>query len=62
VPGLCKEDFVRTIVAEGPALVRELIELGAVQRKRAGPIRFGREGGHTRRRVLHAVDITGRRD
>src|SRR5438093_13279919 len=26
--GLCKEDVVRTIVSEGPALVRELIELG----------------------------------
>jgi aspartate oxidase len=26
--GLCKEDVVRTIVSEGPALVRELIEFG----------------------------------
>jgi L-aspartate oxidase len=53
--GLCREEVVRTIVREGPALVRELIEWGV---KFADD--FGREGGHTRRRVLHAGDITGR--
>jgi L-aspartate oxidase len=53
--GLCREDVVRTIVREGPALVRELIEWGV---KFADD--YGREGGHTRRRVLHAGDITGR--
>ncbi|HWP54152.1 MAG TPA: FAD-binding protein, partial [Pyrinomonadaceae bacterium] len=26
--GLCKEEVVRTIVSEGPALVRELLDLG----------------------------------
>jgi L-aspartate oxidase len=59
--GLCKEEVVRTIVAEGPALVRELIDLGvrftAGQNQRFD---LGREGGHTRRRILHAGDITGR--
>src|SRR6266498_919717 len=59
--GLCKEDVVRTIVGEGPALVRELIELGVRFSESApGQYDLGREGGHTRRRVLHAVDITGR--
>src|SRR6059036_3466889 len=59
--GLCKQDVVRTIVGEGPALVRELIELG-VRFSESAPGQFdlGREGGHTRRRVLHAGDITGR--
>src|SRR5216683_6822511 len=59
--GLCKQDVVRTIVGEGPALVRELVELG-VRFSESAPGQFdlGREGGHTRRRVLHAVDITGR--
>ena len=61
--GLCREDVVRTIVGEGPALVRELIELGV--RFTAGEtpdqqFDFGREGGHTKRRILHAGDITGR--
>src|SRR6185503_12558494 len=61
--GLCKEDVVRTIVSEGPALVRELLELGVrFTRKENSQDEFdlGREGGHTRRRVLHAGDITGR--
>jgi L-aspartate oxidase len=61
--GLCREDVVRTIVGEGPALVRGLIELGV--RFTAGEtpdqqFDLGREGGHTKRRILHAGDITGR--
>jgi len=60
--GLCREDVVRTIVSEGPALVRELIERGVKFSKGegGGGYDLGREGGHTRRRVLHAGDITGR--
>jgi L-aspartate oxidase len=61
--GLCKEEVVRTIVSEGPALVRELLDLGVrFTKKENSPDEFdlGREGGHTRRRVLHAGDITGR--
>ncbi len=61
--GLCREDVVRTIVSEGPALVRELIDLGVKfteQENTRGQYDLGREGGHTKRRVLHAGDITGR--
>ncbi len=61
--GLCREDVVRTIVSEGPALVRELIDLGVKfteQENTHGQYDLGREGGHTKRRVLHAGDITGR--
>lgn len=61
--GLCREDVVRTIVSEGPGLVRELIEWGVkFSRGETAGSEFdlGREGGHTRRRVLHAGDITGR--
>jgi len=69
--GLCREDAVRTIVGEGPALVRELIEFGVKFAEKETENRaqtgsstkefdLGREGGHTRRRVLHAGDITGR--
>lgn len=58
--GLCREDVVRTVVSEGPALVRELIQLGVRFTERtAGLYDLGKEGGHTRRRVLHAGDITG---
>src|SRR5450432_737306 len=61
--GLCKEDVVRTIVSEGPALVRELIDFGVKfteKENERGQYDLGREGGHTRRRILHAGDITGR--
>src|SRR5881296_1370945 len=65
--GLCKEDVVRTIVQEGPARIAELIELGMrfSEREVPGPhgnreLDLGKEGGHSRRRILHAKDITGR--
>jgi len=64
--GLCKEKTVRTIVEEGPARIAELIELGMkfTEREAANnggvELDLGREGGHSRRRILHAKDMTGR--
>jgi L-aspartate oxidase len=59
--GLCHEDVVRTIVEEGPDRVNELIELGVrFSQREDKELDLGREGGHTRRRILHAKDVTGR--
>ncbi len=65
--GLCHEEVVRTIVQEGPARISELIELGMHFSEREDPahpgemeLDLGKEGGHTRRRILHAQDVTGR--
>ena len=65
--GLCKESVVRTIVEEGPARIAELIELGMKFSEREAPsedggkeLDLGREGGHSKRRILHAKDVTGR--
>ena len=63
--GLCDENVVRTIVTEGPARIRELIELGVQFDERElqdgeRELDLGREGGHSKRRVLHARDVTGR--
>jgi L-aspartate oxidase len=65
--GLCREAVVRTIVEDGPARIRELIELGIRFSEREVPapgqgreLDLGREGGHSKRRILHAKDITGR--
>ena len=65
--GLCKEKVVRTIIGEGPARIAELIELGmkfSESENRAADgsreLDLGREGGHSRRRILHAKDVTGR--
>ncbi len=59
--GLCDRAVVEAIVAAGPARVRELIAWGVdFERGRDGRHDLGREGGHTRRRILHARDMTGR--
>ncbi len=60
--GLCRERVVRVAVEEGPARVRELIELGAEFTRDGTPLGYHltREGGHSQRRVLHAADMTGR--
>jgi len=63
--GLCNEEVVRGIVEEGPARIKELIELGMSfsERKNGGnklELDLGKEGGHSKRRILHAKDVTGR--
>ncbi len=65
--GLCKEAAVRTIIEEGPARIAELMQLGMEFSEREVPMShgareldLGREGGHSKRRILHAKDITGR--
>ncbi|MGB7745825.1 MAG: L-aspartate oxidase [Verrucomicrobiia bacterium] len=65
--GLCTESVVRTIVGEGPARIQELIELGMKFSERDAPaedggreLDLGKEGGHSKRRILHAKDVTGR--
>lgn len=62
--GLCKEDVVRFVVTEGPERIRELVHWGVHFTKVDDSTResydLGREGGHSRRRVLHAEDLTGK--
>jgi len=53
--GLCDEDTVRLLVREGPAAVRDLVQLGTrFDRVRDGALALGREGGHHRDRIAHA--------
>ncbi|MEK6706601.1 MAG: L-aspartate oxidase [Bdellovibrionota bacterium] len=57
---LCHEDIVEICVREGPARVQELIDLGVEFTKRSeGGFDLHREGGHSKRRILHADDLTG---
>ncbi|MDD2804561.1 MAG: L-aspartate oxidase [Elusimicrobiales bacterium] len=58
--GLSDQRIVRLAVSEGPARVQELLELGTSFSARNGAFELGLEGGHSRRRVLHAADSTGR--
>ena len=58
--GLCRESSVRVCVSEGPERLRELCDYGVQFTRRAdGLLDLTREGGHTRRRVAHADDLTG---
>ena len=61
--GLCRRDAVETVVHEGPERVRELIALGVhfdMRHDTEHPAYdLGQEGGHSHRRILHALDQTG---
>lgn len=59
--GMCKRDVVRLVVERGPALIKELDELGVgFTRRPDGFFDLGREGGHKQKRVVHVKDHTGR--
>ena len=65
--GLCREEVVRTIVSEGPERIASLIALGLSFSEReipdSGGVRewdLGKEGGHSKRRILHCKDMTGK--
>ncbi|MBO5923039.1 MAG: L-aspartate oxidase, partial [Lentisphaeria bacterium] len=65
--GLCRENVVRAIVEAGPQAVNDLINRGVHFTTRgemgksgdANELDLGREGGHQKRRILHAGDISG---
>ena len=58
--GLSNRAAVETLVREGPARVRELLQLGVDFDRDDGQLAFAREGGHSRRRIVHVGDSTGR--
>lgn len=59
--GLCDEEAVRTIVREGPERIQELVELGVkFSQLEDGRVSLHREGGHSKRRILHVKDLTGK--
>jgi len=62
--GLCHPEAVEMLVREGPERIADLIRLGArfsTHRDASGRVvlALGREGGHSRNRIVHAVDRTG---
>jgi L-aspartate oxidase len=52
--GLCNEKAVEILTCEGPERIRDLEVLGAEFERSEAGYDLGREGGHSRRRVLHA--------
>ncbi len=65
--GLCHRDVVEMVVGRGPECIRRLIDLGVdfnlkgALNNDSGVTEFdlGREGGHSRNRIVHAQDMTG---
>jgi len=58
--GLCDREAVEKIVREGPTRINELIEYGVRFSKEKGLFMLGKEGGHSRSRIVHAKDLTGK--
>jgi L-aspartate oxidase len=52
--GLCDAAAVRTLVEEGPGCIDELLDWGMrFDRDASGALEYGREGAHSRPRILH---------
>lgn len=62
--GLCHDNVVELLVSNGPERVRELIDWGVEFSRQNFPksneFDLGREGGHSRNRIVHAKDLTGK--
>ena len=60
--GLCDEAVVRRMVEAAPHLIERLLAYGVrFSRDESGEgYALGREGGHSRNRILHSSDLTGR--
>jgi len=59
--GLCDVQTVEEITEAAPEIVRELISLGANFDEVGGVLALTQEGGHSHRRIIHALgDATGR--
>jgi L-aspartate oxidase len=58
--GLCHRRAVEELAREGPDRVEELLDWGVrFSRESDGQLSLGREAGHSRRRIVHAADLTG---
>ena len=58
--GICNPDAVKVLVEEGVSRVRELIEIGVSFDRENSNYSLGREGAHSRDRILHVGDSTGK--
>ncbi|MCH8048153.1 MAG: L-aspartate oxidase [Planctomycetes bacterium] len=57
---LCDREVVEMVIRQAPERIDELIRWGAHFDEEAGAIALAREGGHSHRRIVHALDSTGR--
>jgi L-aspartate oxidase len=58
--GLCDRDIVELVVREAPAQINDLVRWGTHFDLEDGQLALTREGGHSHRRIVHALgDATG---
>src|SRR6266852_6348450 len=58
--GLCDRDIVELVVREAPQQINDLIRWGTHFDEEDGRLALTREGGHSHRRIVHALgDATG---
>ena len=61
--GLCDPRIVRKVVEAGPGCIDELARIGVqftTKRQKEDEFDLGLEGGHSKNRVVHAADLTGK--
>jgi len=58
--GLCNPEAVQLLVEKAPECVRSLVEMGVAFDRQGEDLALTLEAAHSRRRVLHAADATGR--
>ncbi len=58
--GLCDPAAVRFLTEQAPACIQALVELGVAFDRHGADLALTLEAAHSRRRVLHAADTTGR--
>ena len=58
--GLCKPDAVKLLVEEARTCINALVELGVAFDRSGSDLAMTLEAAHSRKRVLHAADTTGR--
>ncbi len=58
--GLCNEKMVRMMVEEGPSRIKDLMDIGTHFSELEGKLDLALEGGHSKPRIVHAKDLTGK--
>lgn len=64
--GLCHHEIVRKVINRGPKVIQELVDIGVpftpypTPEPGDYPYHLTKEGGHSKRRVIHVQDVTGK--
>ena len=59
--GMCDEKVVRCVIQEAGARIHDLLNIGVqFETDQDGNFHLVKEGGHSKRRILHAKDATGK--